>query len=216
MPRLKQRTPELRAHVLVAAEATLARGVEGFTTKQIATDAETSVPAIYEMFGDKNGLLRELFFVGFRKLATAAAEVPTSDHPRADVLALARAYRSFSLAHPSLSKLMFSQPFASFAPTVDDLAAADASRRTLVKAVRRCIKAGVVHGDAVDVSHVFLALVHGLIGQEAAGWLGEGKASCDRRWDLALSMFFVTGPRPVASGGARPRTKTSEPDSVHH
>jgi hypothetical protein len=29
---------------------------------------------------------------------------------------------------------MFSQPFASFAPTVNDLAAADTSRRALVKA----------------------------------------------------------------------------------
>lgn len=195
MPRLKQRTPELRDHVLVAAEATLAlNGVEGFTTKQIATDAATSVPALYEMFGDKNGLLREMFFVGFRKLAGVIATVPLSDDPRADVVALARAYRAFSIAHPSLSKLMFSQPFASFAPTADDLAAADTSRRALVKAVRRCIDAGVVSGDPVDVSHVLLALVQGLIAQETAGWLGKGKASCDRRWDLALSMFFSTIP----------------------
>ena len=195
MPRLKLRTPELRDHVLLDAEATLARdGVEGFTTNRIATDAATSVPAIYEMFGDKNGLLRELFFVGFRKLAAAVAAVPSSDDPRSDVVALARAYRVFSLAHPSLSKLMFSQPFASFAPTADDLAAADTSRRALLKAVRRCIDAGVVHGDPIDVSHVLLALVQGLIAQETAGWLGKGKASCDRRWDVALSMFFLTVP----------------------
>lgn len=195
MPRPKLRTPELRDHVLVTAEATIARdGVEGFTTKRIATDAATSVPAIYEMFGDKNGLLRELFFVGFRRLAAAVAAVPSSDDPRSDVVALARAYRVFSLAHPSLSKLMFSQPFASFAPTVDDLAAADTSRRALVKALRRCIDAGMVHGDPVDASHVLLALVQGLIAQETAGWLGKGKASCDRRWDLALSMFFSTLP----------------------
>lgn len=199
MPRLKQRTPELRDQVLVAAELTLARnGVEGFTTKQIATDAATSVPAIYEMFGDKNGLLRELFFVGFRKLAAVLAEVPTSEDPRADVVALARTYRLFARAHPSLSKLMFSQPFASFAPTVDDLASADTSRRTLVKAVRRCVEAGMVRGDPVDVSHILLAVVQGLIAQETAGWLGKGKASCDRRWDLALSMFFMNVPSPKA------------------
>lgn len=199
MPRVKQRTPELRDHLLLAAEATLARqGVEGFTTKQIATDAASSVPAIYELFGDKNGLLRELFFVGFRQLAAVVAAVPSSDDPRSDVVALARAYRAFSLAHPSLSKLMFSQPFATFAPTVDDIAAADTSRRTLVKAVRRCIDTGVVRGDPVDASHVLLALVQGLIAQETAGWLGKGKASCDRRWDLALSMFFSTRPSGVS------------------
>ncbi len=195
MPRRKERTPQLREHILHTAEHTLARtGVEGFTTKQIATDATTSVPAIYELFGDKNGVIRELFFAGFRKLAVVLSTVTMTDDPRADVFALARAFRSFSHTHPALAQLMFSRPFASFTPTAEDLAAADASRRTIVRAVRRCIDARIVRGDPVDASHVLLALVQGLAVQEAAGWLGKSKASCDRRWDLALDMFFLTLP----------------------
>lgn len=202
MPRLKERTPELREHILTTAEVTLARaGVEGFTTKRIATDAATSVPAIYELFGDKNGVLRELFFVGFGKLAVAMSAVPTSNDPRADVVALAKAFRSFSLAHPTLSQLMYSRPFASFTPAAEDLAVADSSRRVIVRAVRRCIDAGIVRGEAVDASHVLLVLVQGLVTQEAAGWLGKSKTSCDRRWDLALAMFFSTP--ASAEGSAR-------------
>ena len=65
MPRPKQRTPELRDHVLHVALATLAAdGVTGFTTRNVARQAQTSTPAVYELFGDKAGLVREVFFEG--------------------------------------------------------------------------------------------------------------------------------------------------------
>ena len=69
MPRAKQRTPELRDRVLLHAVDLLARdGVAGFTARRIAREAATSIPAVYELFGDKAGLLREVFFEGFRLL----------------------------------------------------------------------------------------------------------------------------------------------------
>ena len=69
MPRPKQRTPELRDHVLRVAVAMLARhGVAAFTTRRVAEEAATSPPAVYELFGDKSGLVREIFFEGFRLL----------------------------------------------------------------------------------------------------------------------------------------------------
>ena len=72
MPRAKQRTPELRDQVLRAAVAMLADdGVAGFTARRVAEDAATSVPAVYELFGDKAGLVREVFFEGFRQLRPA-------------------------------------------------------------------------------------------------------------------------------------------------
>ena len=69
MPRAKQRTPELRDRVLRVALATLAtEGVVGLTTRKVAEVARTSTPAVYELFGDKAGLVREIFFEGFRML----------------------------------------------------------------------------------------------------------------------------------------------------
>ncbi|NMO49823.1 TetR/AcrR family transcriptional regulator [Actinoplanes sp. TBRC 11911] len=69
MPRLKQRTDTLRERGLASALAVLAEeGVAGLTTRTVARRAEASVPAIYEVFGDKAGLIRELFFHGFRVL----------------------------------------------------------------------------------------------------------------------------------------------------
>jgi AcrR family transcriptional regulator len=69
VPRAKQRTPALRDHVLqVAVELLATSGVAGFTTRRVARVARTSTPAVYELFGDKAGLVRGVFFVGFRLL----------------------------------------------------------------------------------------------------------------------------------------------------
>ncbi len=58
MARAKQRTPELRDHLLDVAIATLAdEGIAGFTTRRVAERAGTSVPAVYELFDDKAGLV---------------------------------------------------------------------------------------------------------------------------------------------------------------
>ena len=69
MPRPKQRTDELRQHILETAVQLIATdGVAGFTTRRIVEEASTSIPAMYELFGDKSGLVREIFFEGFRLL----------------------------------------------------------------------------------------------------------------------------------------------------
>ena len=66
MPRPKQRTPELRDRVLHVAVSTLNQdGLSGFTTRRVAELAGTSVPAVYELFQDKSGLVRSVFFEGF-------------------------------------------------------------------------------------------------------------------------------------------------------
>ena len=54
MPRVKQRTPELRDRVVDVAVSTLCEdGLSGLTTRRVAERAGTSVPAVYELFADK-------------------------------------------------------------------------------------------------------------------------------------------------------------------
>ena len=77
MPRAKQRTPELRDHLLEVAITTLSEeGIARFTTRRVAERAGTSVPAVYELFDDKAGLVRAMFFEGFRLLGAELAKVP--------------------------------------------------------------------------------------------------------------------------------------------
>lgn len=191
MPRQKQRTPELRDRVLQAAVATLAgEGIGGFTTRKVAESAVTSVPAVYELFGDRAGLVREMFFEGFRRLRARLDESRETGDTRADLLAMVAAIRDFVSQNEPLARVMFSRPFSDFDPGRDEVEAGSAVRTFVVGRVQRCVDAGVLAGDATDVAHVLLALVEGLASQESAGWLGTSAASVERRWSLAFEALL--------------------------
>lgn len=198
MPRPKQRTPELRRRVLAAAIDLLAReGVAGVTARAVARAAETSTPAVYELFGDKGGLVRAVFFEGFRRLHEQLDAVPRSDDPRADAVAVVAAYRAFVVGNPVLAEVMLSRPFTDFAPGTDELEASGSVRTLVIDHVQRCIDAGVIGGDPVDVAHALVALVQGLAAAENGRRLGTTKASVDRRWALAVEALldgFARGP----------------------
>jgi AcrR family transcriptional regulator len=191
MPRPKQRTPELRDRVLKAAVATLAgQGIAGFTTRKVAEGAVTSIPAVYELFGDRAGLVREMFFEGFRRLRGRFEEAGETDDPKADLLALVQVIRDFVASNEALARVMFSRPFSDFDPGAGEREAGSAVRRFVVGRVERCVEAGEFRGDATDIAHVILALVEGLASQESAGWLGTTNESVERRWSLAFTALL--------------------------
>jgi AcrR family transcriptional regulator len=208
VPRPKLRTPELRDQVLRAALDVLASGgIEQLTARRVARAAGTSVPAVYELFGDKAGLVRALFFEGFDRLGAALdtrsvfdlpdpsgrskTERGDSD-PAAELVTAVRAIRRFVLDQPALASVMFRRPVADFDPGPDELAAAARLREHLVTLLRRCVDEGRADGDPVDLAHVQLAIVQGLAAQEAAGWLGTSAASIERRWDLGATALLRT------------------------
>jgi AcrR family transcriptional regulator len=196
MPRAKQRTPELRERMLGAALELLSfGGVTALTTRAVAQAAHTSVPAVYELFGDKAGLVREVVFTGFRRLHDRLQQAAESSDPRADLIRIARIFREFTLAEPVLSQLMFSRPVAEFDPSPSDAAAAAQVRRHVVERVAAAVGAGILLGDPVDIALVLLATVQGLAVQETGGWLGSTPESAGRRWDLAVeTMLRGLGP----------------------
>lgn len=168
-----------------------ADGVGGFTTRKVAERAQTSPPAVYELFGDKAGLVREVFFEGFRLLGDRFGRLRESDDPRADLLRAVQVFRIFARDNPVLAQVMFSRPFADFDPGPAELQAGAATREFIVHRVRRCIDAGIIDGDQADIAHGLLALAQGLAMQEAAGWLGSSRASVNRRWDLAVHALLA-------------------------
>lgn len=197
MPRPKQRTPQLRDQVLHAAVDMLtSNGAAGFTTRKVAEGAGTSTPAVYELFGDKAGLVREMFFEGFRMLDWRLGEIGVTDDPRADMVAVIPVLRAFAQDHPGPASLMFSRPFAEFDPGPSERQAGDAVREFIVARVRRCTDAGIISGNPADIAHILLAIAQGLILQETVGWLGTSSASTNRRWNLATAAV-VNGLSPA-------------------
>ena len=192
MPRRKERTPELREKVLQAAMDTLVVGGVGqFTTRRVAEAASTSTPAVYELFGDKAGLVREMFFQAFRELGARFDRLPRTDDPIVDLRAGIDAFRRFVVEHPALSQLMWSRPFADFDPGPDERSAGDRTRQFVLDGARRCVEAGALGGDPTDIAHVVLALSRGMASQEAAGWLGTTPESVQRRWDRAVGALLT-------------------------
>ena len=115
MPRTKQRTPELRDRVLaIAVELLAEEGAGGLTTRSLAARAGTSAPALYELFGDKSGVVRELYFEGFRRLSDELGELRETADPVADLWSLATTYRRFIRSNRELAEVMFSRPFTDF------------------------------------------------------------------------------------------------------
>jgi AcrR family transcriptional regulator len=191
VPRTKQRTPELRDRVLAAAIELLGReGVAGFTTRGVALAAETSTPAVYELFGDKAGLVRAVFFEGFRELRRALGELEESPDPRADLLALVAVYRRFIREHGTLAQVMLSRPFSEFEAGRSEVRASGSVREFIVARVRRCIEAGQLSGDETDIAHALVALTQGLAAAEATQRLGTTRTSIDRRWALAVNALL--------------------------
>lgn len=200
MPRPKQRTPELRERVLaVAIDLLAAEGAAALTARAVARAAQTSTPAVYELFGDKGGLVRAVFFEGFRRLHERLDAIPATDDPRADLVAMAAAYRAFVVEQRVLGEVMLSRPFSDFAPGPAELKASGSVRTLIVARVRRCVEAGVIAGDATDVAHVLVALVQGLAAAENARRLGTSPAAVDRRWELAVEGL-LDGLAPSPNG----------------
>jgi AcrR family transcriptional regulator len=204
MPRLKQRTNALRERGVASALAVLAEeGVIGLTTRTVARRAQASVPAIYEVFGDKAGLIREVFFHGFRMLGDDLSTLPPTTDPLDALRRLCESFRQFVLANPVLAQIMFSRPFADFHPTTEDNKAGAKVSKLFVQHARAAIDAGLFAGDPTDIAHLFFALVEGLAAAESAQRLGGSKQSVDRRWRLGINTL-IDGLSPAADAGRTP------------
>jgi len=94
----------------------VADGVTGFTTRRVAQAARTSTPAVYELFDDRAGLVREMFFQAFRQPGGRFDQLDATDDPRQDLIEVIGTLRGFVVDHPALGQLMFSRPFSDFDP----------------------------------------------------------------------------------------------------
>ncbi|MEU8142277.1 TetR/AcrR family transcriptional regulator [Nonomuraea sp. NPDC048901] len=182
---------ELR-HELVDAGGRLlaAEGPAALTTRRVAQETGVSTTAVYQLFGDKAGLVREMFLAGFERLAEAFAAVPRTSDPVADLLALGHAYRANAVANPHLYELMFGRPIPAFQPDAATAALIQPTFDTLVAAVARCVQEGeLAPGEPYALAVRINALAHGLCSLDLRGALG-GADEARRHWDDAFDTMM--------------------------
>jgi AcrR family transcriptional regulator len=102
---------EARAHIVsVAAQLLAAGGRDAVSTRAVAAAAHTQAPAIYRLFGDKDGLLDAVAEYGFNSyLAEKQTRRPGRD-PIEDLHAGWDLHVGFGLANPALFSLMYGDP----------------------------------------------------------------------------------------------------------
>jgi AcrR family transcriptional regulator len=102
---------QVRRRIIDAATELLAGGgPEAVTTRAVATAAQVQPPAIYRLFGDKEGLLDAVAEYGYaRFLASKSGEATPAD-PVDDLRFGWDLSVEFALANPELYALMYGEP----------------------------------------------------------------------------------------------------------
>lgn len=198
MPPKKQRTPALRDKIKTEARSLLElRGPSGLRARAVAEAAGTSTSAIYELFGDKGGLVRSIYEDGFEQLEAELGSLEPSDDAADDLRELFKAMRRFAKKHPHLFEVMFARPFDEFEPGVDGVEPVQSLFSVVVDRVSRWLRQADSPSDPADVSRVLVSATRGLISEDTAWVVGSTPVSRDRRWDLAFDALmagFTTSP----------------------
>lgn len=151
--------PDVRARIIDAATRLLAEGgADAVTTRRVADLAGVQAPALYRLFGDKDGLLDVVAehvlatYVASKAEVAESAEAAESaeEDPVEDLRAGWQAQVEFGLANPAVFRLLHDPDRAAAS------AAAEAGRRVLAARVRRLARAGrlrVPEARAADLVH---------------------------------------------------------------
>jgi AcrR family transcriptional regulator len=172
----------------VAARLLAEDGPAGLSLRRVAAEAGTSTMAVYTRFGDKRRLLAAMHREGFRRLGQALRDVPQTDDPVADLLAMGLAYRDSALAGRHLYVLMFGRPLPDFSPDEEGQAVARAAYEPLLDAVRRCQAAGAMaEHDAERVALHLWSTSHGMVSLELNDQLPPSSSSPAELYEQALA-----------------------------
>jgi AcrR family transcriptional regulator len=161
---------------LIAAATRIfaAKGREGFTMRELASELGVSAMTPYRYFKDKDEILAAVRANAFDRFADeleGAFSVPGDAGTRGQ--AVGEAYMRFAFNEPASYRLMFdmTQPEET---TYPDLARATTrARKTMTDYVRALVNEGFLEGDPVLIGHVFWAALHGAVVLQLAGKLGE-------------------------------------------
>ncbi|MFE1309447.1 TetR/AcrR family transcriptional regulator [Streptomyces sp. NPDC058755] len=168
---------QARQRVIEAAIDLLMRGGrDAVTTRAVADGAGLQPPAIYRLFGDKDGLLDAVAEHGFAAFLAAKHVDPDPRDPIEDLRAGWDVAVEFGLANPALYTLMYSEP------TRATSAAFKAGMEILMGRIRRLAAGGWLRVDEELAAQIIHATARGAV----LTWLSLPK---DRRNPALLTTL---------------------------
>jgi AcrR family transcriptional regulator len=121
-PRARARRRTLEQIRSLAAAQLQAGGPAGISLRAIATELGLTPTAIYRYVNSREDLLTQLLIDGWSALGQAAEDADQAcdpDQPAARFLAVARAVRTWALAHPAEWDLLFGRPVPGYVAPED-------------------------------------------------------------------------------------------------
>ncbi|MDQ0948306.1 AcrR family transcriptional regulator [Streptomyces phaeochromogenes] len=168
---------QTRQRIIEAAADLLAReGRDAVTTRAVAVAAGLQPPAIYRLFGDKDGLLEAVAEHGFATFLAAKHIDPDPQDLIDDLRAGWDLAVEFGLANPALYTLMYSEPTRATSP------AFKAGMEILMGRIRRLAAGGRLRVD----EELAATLIHATARGAVLTWLSLPE---DRRNPALLTIL---------------------------
>lgn len=188
MPRPKLYDDDLRERLIARAAMMIAEaGLAHLALRQVAAAEGTSTTAIYSLFEDRAGLVREVGRTASLGFVAAQRAVPMTDDPVSDVFNLGRAYRAWALEHPALYLVLMTTdaPELRLEGPLPEAEGGNAIREVIV----RLITAGIFPPlDPNMVLGIVWASVHGFVSLELSGYFtGTSREQRDLMYDAQLN-----------------------------
>jgi AcrR family transcriptional regulator len=181
-----------------AADLLDTEGPDALSVRRIAAAAGVAPMGVYNHFASKFGIVDALFIQGFQRLTEAldaSAELPDPYEALRDC---GRRYRDLALAHPMVYQIMFLRPIPGFDASPRAIEIAVAAFDSLVAAVRRGMRAGVItDGDADETARLIWASIHGWMALELMG-IGGGDETEQARGFERVCTTMLSGLSPDA------------------
>ncbi|WP_217170559.1 TetR/AcrR family transcriptional regulator [Streptomyces sp. AC512_CC834] len=155
---MPSRSDQTRQRVIEAAIGLLTRGGrDAVTTRAVAEAAGLQPPAIYRLFGDKDGLLDAVAEHGFATFLAGKRVDPDPPDPIADLRAGWDVAVEFGLANPALYTLMYTEP------TRTGSAAFRTGMEVLMGRIRRLAAGGWLRVDEELAAQIIHATARGAV-----------------------------------------------------
>jgi AcrR family transcriptional regulator len=185
--------------VVEGARLLAEEGPAALTVRRISAGAGVSTMCLYDRFGDKNGVIEELFVEGFQSLGEALtravgrrASIDDAD-PVECLLEGALTYRRWALRNRTQYGVMFSRAVPDFLPSARALDTSCSTLAILQAGVAAAVEAGRLGPAGVDpdaVAHMLWATMHGLVSLELAGLRRGVGPSPSRHFEAAMRAML--------------------------
>jgi AcrR family transcriptional regulator len=183
----------LKLNIIEAAASILQEyGPEAVTIRRVAEKMECPTKIIYNLFGSKEGLAKELFLEGCKLLAAAFQAVPEQVELKLYLRDLGQAYWDFSQNYTSYYMVMFGGAFSKFRPEEESLQAIITALQQVITIITKAIEQGyITEKDPILVVNLVWASLHGTIHLYLGGHI-QNEATAKTLYDRSVSNLIHT------------------------